>query len=286
MRKFLLAALLLSAASPALALQDGDGGFERRSDRGERSERSSRKERSERAESRQQRNADGQRAAEMRRERAAVEAQGHAADAPVHARRGPDGQGDQQQAQAQRDSVREWRARERQRADGPAEIQDRNLGHRGRMNNDGLVKQSGQLPPVFDRNRVSREGRVSDRPRIGTQPPPPRTASTRYAQPTRHWSSDWRRDRRYNWYDWRRRNRHLFRIGFYSDPFGWGYQRYSIGWRLWPSYYGRHFWMDDPWMYRLPPAYGPYRWVRYYDDALLVNIYTGQVVDVEYNFFW
>jgi hypothetical protein len=39
-------------------------------------------------------------------------------------------------------------------------------------------------------------------------------------------------------------------------------------------------------MYRLPQAYGPFRWVRYYGDALLVNIYTGQVVDVVYDFFW
>jgi len=26
--------------------------------------------------------------------------------------------------------------------------------------------------------------------------------------------------------------------------------------------------------------------VRYYDDAVLVNIYTGEVVDVIYDFFW
>ena len=59
-----------------------------------------------------------------------------------------------------------------------------------------------------------------------------------------------------------------------------------MGWRLWPNYYRNSFWLNDPWRYRLPPAYGPYRWIRYFNDALLVNIYTGQVVDVEYNFFW
>ena len=32
--------------------------------------------------------------------------------------------------------------------------------------------------------------------------------------------------------------------------------------------------------------YGPYRWVRYYDDAVLVDIYSGEVVDVINNFFW
>ena len=47
-----------------------------------------------------------------------------------------------------------------------------------------------------------------------------------------------------------------------------------------------NYWLNDPWQYRLPPAYGPYRWVRYYNDALLVDIYSGQVVDVIYGFFW
>jgi len=100
------------------------------------------------------------------------------------------------------------------------------------------------------------------------------------------WSRDWRRDGRYNWYSYRNRYGSLFRLGRYYDPYGWNYRRFSIGFNLWPSYYGSSFWLNDPWQYRLPPAYGPYRWVRYYDDALLVNIYTGQVVDVIYNVFW
>jgi len=100
------------------------------------------------------------------------------------------------------------------------------------------------------------------------------------------WSRDWRRDHRYDWYGYRNHYRSLFRLGRYYDPYGWGYRRFSIGFDLWPSYYGSSFWLDDPWQYRLPPAYGPYRWIRYYDDALLVNIYTGEVVDVVYNVFW
>lgn len=100
------------------------------------------------------------------------------------------------------------------------------------------------------------------------------------------WSDDWRRDHRYDWRKHRDRHRSLFRIGRYYDPYGWNYRRFSIGFSLYPSYYSSNYWLDDPWMYRLPPAYGPYRWVRYYDDALLVNIYTGQVVDVLYSFFW
>jgi nickel/cobalt transporter regulator len=101
------------------------------------------------------------------------------------------------------------------------------------------------------------------------------------------WSSDhWRSDHRYDWRRWRDRHRSIFRLGFYYDPFGWSYRRWSLGSFLYPSYYGSRYWLNDPWHYRLPPAYGPYRWVRYWDDALLVNIYTGQVVDVIHNFFW
>jgi len=102
----------------------------------------------------------------------------------------------------------------------------------------------------------------------------------------RRWSNDWRRDHRYDWRNYRNSHRSIFRLGRYHDPYGWGYRRFSIGFSLGSGYYGSNYWLDDPWQYRLPPAYGPYRWVRYYDDALLVNIYSGQVVDVLYNFFW
>ena len=100
------------------------------------------------------------------------------------------------------------------------------------------------------------------------------------------WSGQWRGDNRYDWRRHRDRHRSIFRIGRYYDPYGWGYRRFSIGFSIGSGYYGSNYWLDDPWAYRLPPAYGPYRWVRYYDDALLVNIYSGQVVDVIHNFFW
>ena len=100
------------------------------------------------------------------------------------------------------------------------------------------------------------------------------------------WATHWRGDRRYDWRDWRRRHRSSFHIGFYSDPFGFGYQRLGYGWQLFPSYYRSSYWLRDPWQYRLPPVYGPYRWVRYYDDALLVDTWSGEVVDVIHDFFW
>lgn len=183
------------------------------------------------------------------------------------------------------DSVRNWR-RVNRGGDGEhngSTIEDRNVrtppqhgAFTGRV-----VEPNGRTPRIF---RPS-DGRISRTPMAGTQPPPPRTR-WQGNNGSNNWRSDWRHDRRYDWRDWRRRHGSSFRIGFYYDPFGWDYMRYGIGWRLWPSYYSSNFWLNDSWQYRLPPAYGPYRWIRYYNDALLVNIYTGQVVDVEYDFFW
>lgn len=101
----------------------------------------------------------------------------------------------------------------------------------------------------------------------------------------RAWSTNWRSYPSYDWRDYRNRYSSLFYLPGYYDPYGYGYRRFQVGLSLWPSYYSDRYWFNGD-RYRLPPAYGPYRWVRYYDDAVLVNIYTGQVVDVIYSFFW
>ena len=102
------------------------------------------------------------------------------------------------------------------------------------------------------------------------------------------WNTDWRRDQRYNWQDWRQRNWGRHHFPRYYAPRGWshGYNRFSLGVILSAPLFSQNYWIDDPFQYQLPPAYGPYRWVRYYDDALLVDIRTGQVVDAIYDFFW
>lgn len=103
----------------------------------------------------------------------------------------------------------------------------------------------------------------------------------------REWNRDWRRDGRYNWSGYRNSHRDVYRIGRYSSPYrNHYYSRLGIGVYLNSLFYSNRYWIDDPWQYRLPEVYGPYRWIRYYDDALLVDIYTGEVVDVIYEFFW
>ncbi len=104
----------------------------------------------------------------------------------------------------------------------------------------------------------------------------------------RDWNHDWRDDRRYDWRGWRDNHRDIYHVGRYRPPhgYGWGYRRYDVGVRLDPILFASSYWISDPWYYRLPPAYGPYRWVRYFNDALLVDVETGFVIDEIPDFFW
>lgn len=98
---------------------------------------------------------------------------------------------------------------------------------------------------------------------------------------------NWRGDSRYNWSAYRNAHRDVFRAGRYYSPYNdWSYRRIGIGFGLDSLFYSQRYWIDDPWEYRLPEVDGPYRWVRYYDDVLLVDIYNGEVVDAIYDFFW
>ena len=101
------------------------------------------------------------------------------------------------------------------------------------------------------------------------------------------WNNGWRRDQRYNWQGYRSQNRDIFRGGRYYAPYsGYSYRQLGIGFFLDQAFFGQNYWIGNPGYYRLPPASGPYRWVRYYDDVLLVNIYTGEVVDEIHDFYW
>jgi Ni/Co efflux regulator RcnB len=158
----------------------------------------------------------------------------------------------------------------------------------GRTQNRGprMVTSDDLRQPDRPNPRVlrTRPPLVSSVPREGTQPPLRAEGGRRHS--SSNWSTGWRNDHRYDWRDWRRRHHSWFHLGLYYDPFGWGYSPFSIGWRMWPSYYGSNYWINDPWAYRLPYAPPGYRWIRYYDDAILVDTWTGEVVDVIYNFFW
>lgn len=197
-------------------------------------------------------------------------------------------QDDRQQHRAERQEDRQQI--DRQRFDRRADQAAGQVGRDARQRIDARRQQ-------WDQQRAERLARqeeirnrrppvISPTPQPGTQPPPPPVARPATNPPVQWSSNHWRNDRRYDWYKHRNKYWWLFQLGWYNDPFGWGYYPYGIGWRMWPSYYSRDYWLDDPWQYRLPYAPPGTRWIRYWDDAILVDLWSGQVIDVVYNFFW
>jgi len=101
------------------------------------------------------------------------------------------------------------------------------------------------------------------------------------------WNRTWRNDNRYDWQRYRYSNRGIFRSPYYAPRgYGYGYNRLSIGGLLDQIFWGRDYWIADPYEYRLPAAPYGTQWVRYYNDVVLVDVYTGEVIDVIYDFFW
>ena len=311
MRKVLFSLLLASTmATPALA-QDWSGHRDRSGGgdqaRSERSE--SRQDRSAaRSESREDRSDARQAAAEARQARAeAQQARAQAQQERVQVRQQYiRDRGDHVAQGADADRFREMAREVQARRDRQPNVNVRGrptLGDRdSRDTRDGVVNLRGQRGnDARDSNwRDQRGDRDSSNWRdrrnggiripVGARPdrpaPAPETAYSRDHR-TPNWDRNWRNDHsRHDWRRYRDHHRSTFHLGVYFDPFGWGYQRHNIGWRLWPNYYSSNYWLNDPSMYALPYAPFPYKWVRYYDDAILVNTYTGQVVDVMYDFFW
>lgn len=101
------------------------------------------------------------------------------------------------------------------------------------------------------------------------------------------WNRGWRNDNRYNWGYWRGQNRNRYRLSPYYSPYrNWSYRRFSVGLFLDSLFYSQRYWIGDPWQYRLPAAPYGTQWVRYYNDVVLVDVYTGEVIDVIHDFFW
>jgi hypothetical protein len=270
MRKLILTVLLATSAAMPTMAQDRDFGGRHRGGSGHESSEQRAAAREARQAQRAERAERPQRAERVQREQPQLEQQQAQQLAVQQAR--SERRGDQRRG----DGGRSYRDAQRQSYASPYAGNGQVLSQQRDIRRTRSRSIIGQ---VIEQDRERRGEVVVQRDRD-------RRDSSRYSGGSRQWSHQWRGDRNYDWRHYRDRNRSVFRLGNYWDPYGSSYRRFSIGFSLFPNYYQSNYWLDDPWMYRLPPAYGPYRWVRYYDDALLVNIYTGQVVDVVYSFFW
>jgi len=94
---------------------------------------------------------------------------------------------------------------------------------------------------------------------------------------------------RYNEHDYPRAiqaERQFHWRGDWNPPRGFYYRHWGYGDRLPYGWFSRDFWIADFWAYGLPDAPYGYEWVREGPDAVLVNVYDGEVVEVEYGIFY
>lgn len=111
----------------------------------------------------------------------------------------------------------------------------------------------------------------------------------------RDWRNDWRHERHYRYarhddrrwrgYQWRPEYRYRAPVR-YVYPSGYRYQRWNVGHRLPPPFYGRPAYYVDYNAYHLPPPPYGHRWVRVDRDVVLVAVATGLVLDVLYDLYY
>jgi Ni/Co efflux regulator RcnB len=76
-----------------------------------------------------------------------------------------------------------------------------------------------------------------------------------------------------------------FHVGPYHRPSGWVAHTWGYGQILPRAYFASQYILADYWLFALevPPA--GYEWVRDGDDALLVSVDSGEILQVEYGVF-
>lgn len=298
MRALIAVLLLTTAATPALAAEPAKRDIDLRSAVAERV-REAREQRTERreqrAEQREARREQVQQRASPARGEVAVGRDATRSERQQRRREvvgGIDVGADRQVLRQQRADRREGRERATDTRTGNSGALSGRLARELQRPNRPVLSSSGQriISPVVSTRQATttrRTGGNSVSRQIGDHLQrsgiAERLADPRLAE---RWREDWRRDQRHDWRRWREYNRGLYRTGYYYDPFGFGYHRFGLGWQIWPAYYSSRYWLNDPYQYRLPYVGYPYRWVRYWDDAVLVDTRTGRVVDVIYDFFW
>ena len=92
--------------------------------------------------------------------------------------------------------------------------------------------------------------------------------------------------------DWGRYQRNMYAERRYHNsnyvrPQGWYYRRWTFGeflpFAFWSS---QNYWINDYAYFGLPYPPPGCMWIRYGDDALLIDRYTGEIVQVIYGLFY
>lgn len=76
-----------------------------------------------------------------------------------------------------------------------------------------------------------------------------------------------------------------FHIGPYHTPPGWHPHRWVYGEILPRAYWGSPYILADYWLFALEVPPLGFEWVRVGADAVLINVTTGEILQVEYGVF-
>jgi Ni/Co efflux regulator RcnB len=82
------------------------------------------------------------------------------------------------------------------------------------------------------------------------------------------------------------RAQNRFHAPAYNRPSGFSYRRWNYGEFLPALFWNQQYWLSDYGSYDLPPPPPGTTWVRYGNDALLIDRYSGEIVTVEYSVFY
>ena len=77
-----------------------------------------------------------------------------------------------------------------------------------------------------------------------------------------------------------------YRIGGYRAPYGYYVRTWGFGDFLPRGWYGQDYWIGDFLDYDLPYPPPGYEWVRVGGDALMIDRFTGRIVQVVRGIFW
>lgn len=154
----------------------------------------------------------------------------------------------------------------------------------------GPVVQQQQRGPVVQQQRQRQVGQRNDnnRWRNNDRQRGPVANTNNYRPPVNNWRNQRNQNARSNWQQYRHNynSPRRYRVGAYHGPRNFQYRRWSYGERLPSAYYARSFWLLNAISYGLfspPPGL---IWVRYGDDALLIDQYTGEIIQVRYDVFY
>ena len=134
---------------------------------------------------------------------------------------------------------------------------------------DGRTWDGARDGRTWDGAREGRDNRWGDR-------------DGRWANGDRSGASRWQPGRFPPVYQSQRR----YRLGAYRAPYGYYARTWGFGEFLPRGWYDQDYWLDDFLDYGLPYPPPGYEWVRVGPDALLVDRFTGRIVQVVRWIFW